>query len=107
MAHDTLEKFGAVSPQTAREMALGAARQAGADAALSVTGIAGPGGGTPEKPLGLVYIGCTVGERTEVREFHFSGNREKNRDYAVVRALTFLLEMLLEKDGKREKGESR
>ena len=107
VSHETLEKFGAVSPQTAREMTLGAARQAGADAALSVTGIAGPGGGTPEKPVGLVYIGCTVGERTEVREFHFSGNREKNRDYAVVRALTFLREMLLEKDGKREKGETR
>ncbi|XCP83983.1 competence/damage-inducible protein A [Roseburia hominis] len=93
--HETLETYGAVSPQTAKEMAEGAAKAAEADAALSVTGIAGPGGGTPEKPVGLVYIGCTVRGKTTVREYHFTGNREKNRDYAVVRALTLLREELL------------
>lgn len=92
---ETLEKYGAVSEQTAREMAEGAAREAKADAALSVTGIAGPEGGTEEKPVGLVYIGCYVNGHTEVKEFHFTGNRTKNRDYAVVRALTFLREQLL------------
>ncbi|MDO5590995.1 MAG: competence/damage-inducible protein A [Lachnospiraceae bacterium] len=92
---ETLEKYGAVSEQTAREMAEGAAREAKADAALSVTGIAGPEGGTEEKPVGLVYIGCYVNGHTEVKEFHFTGNRAKNRDYAVVRALTFLREQLL------------
>ena len=76
-------------------MARGAARQAGADAALAVTGIAGPDGGTPEKPVGLVYIGCCVQGRIRVEEFHFTGNRSKNRDYAVVRALTLLREELL------------
>ena len=92
---ETLEAYGAVSEQTAREMAEGAAKAAGADAALAVTGIAGPGGGTKEKPVGLVYIGCYVKGHTEVKEFHFTGNRAKNRDYAVVRALTFLREELV------------
>lgn len=93
--HETLEQYGAVSSETAREMAAGACRAAEADAALAVTGIAGPGGGTPEKPVGLVYIGCAVKGSVTVKEFHFTGNREKNRDYAVVRALTLLREELL------------
>lgn len=92
---ETLKDYGAVSPQTAYEMALGAAEVSGADAALSATGIAGPGGGTKEKPVGLVYIGCCVKGNVRVEEFYFSGTREKNRDYAVVRALTLLREELL------------
>ncbi|MCI8640139.1 MAG: competence/damage-inducible protein A [Coprococcus sp.] len=93
--HETLTKHGAVSEETASEMAFGAAKEAGADAALSVTGIAGPGGGTEDKPVGLVYIGCAVDGRVKVRRFQLTGNREKNRNYAVVRALTFLREELL------------
>lgn len=95
--HETLETYGAVSEQTAAEMALGAAKVAGADAALSVTGIAGPGGGTAEKPVGLVYIGCAVNGEVTVREYRFTGNREKNRDYAVARAITLLREELLKR----------
>lgn len=95
--HETLETYGAVSEQTAAEMALGAAKVAGADAALSVTGIAGPGGGTAEKPVGLVYIGCAVKGEVMVREYRFTGNREKNRDYAVARAITLLREELLKR----------
>ena len=52
-------------------------------------------GGTPEKPVGLVYIGCCVKGKVRVEEFHFTGNRQKNRDYAVVRALTLLREEII------------
>ena len=76
-------------------MAAGAAAAAGAGAALSVTGIAGPGGGTEDKPVGLVYIGCQVGGKCRVEKYHFTGNREKNREFSVVNALTLLREELL------------
>lgn len=95
VSHETLEKYTAVSRQTAEEMAAGAAKVSGADVAVSVTGIAGPGGGTQEQPVGLVYIGCCVKGKTRVEEFHFTGNRQKNRDYAVVRALTLLREEII------------
>ncbi len=95
VSRDTLEEYGAVSRQTACEMAKGAARAAGADAALSVTGIAGPGGGTKDKPVGLVYVGCCVKGQTCAKEFYFTGNRDKNREFAVARALTFLREELI------------
>ena len=91
----TLKEHGAVSRQTAKQMAKGAAKAAGADVAISVTGIAGPDGGTPEKPVGLVYVGCYVNGKVRVEEFRFTGNRSKNRDYAVVRALTLLREELI------------
>lgn len=94
VSHETLERFGAVSEQTAREMAEGAARAAGADAALSATGIAGPGGGTEEKPVGLVYIGCTLNGKTEVKECRFDGNRMENRLHTVKTALEMLRSML-------------
>ncbi len=95
VSHDTLETYGAVSEQTAYEMAVGAAKAANADVAVSVTGIAGPGGGTEEKPVGLVYIGCYVNGKVRVEEYRFTGNRAKNREYAVVRALTVLREEIL------------
>ena len=69
-------------------------------AALSVTGIAGPDGGTKEKPVGLVYIGCCVGGNTRTVMCHFTGNRAKNREYAVVNALTILREELLRQDSE-------
>ena len=95
VSNETLKAHTAVSEETAKEMAEGAARAAGANAALSVTGIAGPGGGTEEKPVGLVYIGCYVEGKTRVERFCFTGNRQKNRDYAVAKALTILREELL------------
>ena len=94
--HETLEEYGAVSEQTAREMAEGAARAAKADAALSATGIAGPGGGTEEKPVGLVYIGCYVNGETTVKECRFEGSRMENRLHTVETALQLLLRQLSE-----------
>ena len=91
---ETLEQFGAVSEQTAWEMAAGAACAAGADVALSSTGIAGPGGGTPQKPVGLVYIGCCVQGSVQVRKLRFYGSRMENRIRTVEEALRFAAEML-------------
>ena len=95
VSHDTLEKFGAVSRETAEEMAEGAVKPAHTDAAIAVTGIAGPDGGTKEKPVGLVYIGVNVRGNVEVREYHFSGSRQKIRESVTAAALTFLREKLL------------
>ncbi len=90
----TLEAYGAVSEQTAREMAEGGARAAKADAALSVTGIAGPGGGSAEKPVGLVYIGCCVNGNTVVERNIFSGSRREVREQSVLGALALLKKQL-------------
>ena len=92
----TLAKYGAVSSQTAGEMARGTALLSKADVTFSITGIAGPEGGTAEKPVGLVYMGCYVCGTTRVKEFHFSGNRAKIRDSAVSAALTMMRQCILE-----------
>ena len=92
----TLEKHGAVSAKTAEEMAKGAAAFTKADVALAVTGIAGPDGGTPRKPVGLVYIACSVKEKVTVKEFRFSGNRQKIREAAVMAALMLMRSCMLE-----------
>lgn len=86
----TLEKYGAVSEQVAAEMAKGALEVSKADVAISTTGIAGPGGGTPEKPVGLVYIGCAVKNKVFVERFQFSGSRNKVRESTVVAALSMV-----------------
>lgn len=94
VSHRTLESYGAVSCQTAEEMASGAAHAAKADIAMTTTGIAGPGGGTAAKPVGLVYIGCYIkGEVTSV-ECHFSGSRSEVRLSSVETALHVLLDRL-------------
>lgn len=92
----TLEKYGAVSSQTAKEMAKGAALISKADVTFSITGIAGPDGGTQEKPVGLVFMGCCVCGTTRVKEFRFTGNRAKIRETAVSAALTMMRECILE-----------
>lgn len=96
VSHETLARYGAVSKETAREMAAGAAKAAGADAALSTTGIAGPGGGTPGKPVGLIYVGCYVKGMVRVKELRLGGTREENRNDTVTAALVLLEESLNE-----------
>ena len=91
---ETLMNYGAVSMETAKEMAIGVAKAAKADVALSTTGIAGPTGGTKEKPVGLVYIGCYVKGNTNALECRFTGNRDENRWETVRCALEYTLEML-------------
>ena len=91
-----LERCGAVSETVARQMAEGAAKAAGAQAALSVTGIAGPGGGTREKPVGLVYIGCYLDGSTTVERNLFSGSRLEIRKACAQRALELLLTRMKE-----------
>ncbi len=94
VSKQSLGQYGAVSSQVAGEMALGAARQARARAAIAVTGIAGPGGGTPQKPVGLVYIGCYVDGKVFVTENHFQGSRQEIRTATTQAALSLLLEKL-------------
>ncbi len=91
---ETLEMDGAVSPQCAEEMVIGAAKTAKADTAIAITGIAGPDGGTEEKPVGLVYIACLVEEKVTVKELRLKGNRLKIRDQSVIAALDLLRRQL-------------
>lgn len=89
---ETLASFGAVSAETAKEMSMGAVRALSVDFAVSVTGIAGPGGGTPKKPVGLVYISvASKNGAITVKENHFDGDREDVRRQTVETALTMLI----------------
>ena len=92
----SLEKKGAVSEEVAREMAKGAALFSKAEVAVAVTGIAGPGGGTEEKPVGLVYIACSVCGKITVKKYNFSGNRAKIRETTVSSALILMRQCILE-----------
>ena len=94
VSHDTLMQFGAVSHQTAREMAVGVRERLGAAIGLSTTGIAGPTGGTPEKPVGLVYIGISTEKETCSFEFHFNGCREEIKINTVKETITNLINIL-------------
>jgi len=90
-----LARHGAVSEPVARSMALGARERFGAALAVSTTGIAGPGGGSSEKPVGLVYIAISSGEGERCRRFQFRGDREDTMLAAAVEALAMLREALL------------
>lgn len=92
---ETLAQYGAVSPQTAKEMAEGIAKTSGAQIGVATTGIAGPGGGSEEKPVGLVYIGISYKGKTEVFEHRFAGKRERIRERAAYTALDALRKALL------------
>ncbi|MBR3307483.1 MAG: competence/damage-inducible protein A [Lachnospiraceae bacterium] len=92
----TLQKFGAVSAEVVKEMAEGVAFYSRADVSVAVSGIAGPDGGSEEKPVGLVYIGVNVCGHVTVKEYHFSGNREKIRNNSVAHALILMRQCILE-----------
>lgn len=94
---DTLDKQGAVSEATAREMALGARNRLAVDWSIAVTGIAGPGGGTPEKPVGLVYMGVAgPDDALVVARFQFGGDRESIKAQTATAALELLWNTLQE-----------
>lgn len=91
---DTLEKYGAVSIETAKEMCEGICMHTGADVGIGITGIAGPGGGTAEKPVGTVCIGVCVLGKTEVKCCHFGGGRSSVRKQSCEWAIEKTVEML-------------
>jgi len=91
----TLENYGAVSEQTALEMARGGKKLLNVDICVSDTGIAGPSGATPEKPLGLFYIGLATRDESFSQKHAFPGNREGNKRDAAEAALNMLKQYLL------------
>jgi PncC family amidohydrolase len=94
---DTLNSYGAVSRETVLEMARGARKVFNADVAASISGIAGPGGGSFDKPVGTTWIGLTTNDGEWAREFRFQGDREQNKASAADAALQILLDYLLGK----------
>jgi PncC family amidohydrolase len=91
---ELIEKHGAVSSETARAMAEGARERLKADISVAVTGIAGPAGGTPAKPVGTVFISVASLKMTSVREFHFEGTRRQIRRRSADEALNLVLDHL-------------
>lgn len=88
----TLEAHGAVSAQVAKAMALGARARFGSTLAVGITGVAGPDGGSEEKPVGLTYLGLADASGTDVRRFTFGGDRQGNREEGTRAALEWLIE---------------
>lgn len=91
---EVLAAHGAVSAQTAIAMATGGRARTGADLCVSVTGIAGPDGGTPEKPVGLTYVAAVDATGSEVRRFQLSGSRADNKLASAEAALALVLERI-------------
>lgn len=100
---NTLNSTGAVSRETVIEMAHGARKVLNADVAVSVSGVAGPGGGTDEKPVGTTWIGLAANDGEWARVFHFSGDRVQNKAQAADTALQMLLDYLQGLDVERPK----
>lgn len=98
VSKSTLKKYGAVSEQTAKEMATGGVFATDADVCVAITGLAGPDGGTEEKPVGLVYIACYLREKVRVERYQFKGDRNKIREQSVVKALDLLRRSILEEE---------
>ena len=88
---ETIAEHGAISVEAAGAMARGAVSRAGVDLAVAITGLAGPGGGTPQKPVGLVYLGVAIREGVRVERRVFPGDRAEIRRAAMIEALEMLL----------------
>jgi nicotinamide-nucleotide amidase len=93
---ETIQKFGAVSRQTATEMAIGVRRLFGTDLGIAVTGIAGPDGGSVEKPLGLVYVCLSDEDKIICEQFNFDGSREEIKRKSADAALRLVVDYLLD-----------
>lgn len=96
VSEEVLDQFGAVSEETVREMVAGALTLLGTDVAIAVSGIAGPGGGTPEKPVGTIWIAVGTAEKTQAFQLQLGKDRLKNIQYTAVAALNFLRKFLQE-----------
>lgn len=94
VSSEALERYGAVSQAVVEQMAQGATRVLGCDCAVATSGIAGPGGGTPTKPVGTVWVAACRGERLRSACFHFAGDRLGNIRSSAEAALSMLLELL-------------
>jgi nicotinamide-nucleotide amidase len=92
---ETVDRFGAVSAETAASMAVGAARVLGADIGVAITGVAGPTGGSAEKPVGTVFIGLAAGDRETVRKFSMGTDRHIVRERSAAAALEMIRRELL------------
>lgn len=91
---NTIDTCGAVSEETAAQMAVGVKKVSGSDIGIATTGIAGPDGGTSEKPVGLVFIGCAYQDKVVIRRFVFSGNRYQVRLIAVKQAFQLVCDVV-------------
>lgn len=96
----TIDQYGAVSQETAREMVEGISKTSGSDVSVATTGIAGPGGGTDEKPVGLVYIATYIEGSTKIKKYKFDGTRDEIRALATNYALKMLKDELNNKGYK-------
>ena len=96
VSHETLETYGAVSREPAAEMARGACNNLKNKTSIAVTGLAGPGGGSEEKPVGTVYIACMVNGHVKVEKYQFKGNRQKIRELTVINGLNLLRTSIIE-----------
>ena len=96
---DTLTAYGAVSEETARAMAEGVRTLIQTDIGVAVTGVAGPGGGTPEKPVGLVYIAVSSARSTVAVKKQLNGTRVENKRASVQKALEMIRDMIRSKNG--------
>jgi PncC family amidohydrolase len=94
VTEDILNRYGAVSEQVAKAMAEGVRKRSSVDIGIATTGIAGPTGGTKDKPVGLVYIAISTKDKTKVKKFHFSGSRLDNKESTLNAALGFLLDII-------------